>query len=267
MLSGTASIIPYVKPGPLNQTFGFGYGTGLWSGSLAGAISSTLNGSLADDAQGNNGSATNITLVDASLFPTTGEILVGGELITYTGKSSNDLTGITRGAAGTATFGTSNGQAHSDGAVVTNATNFSGFGSAVEASSVTLEPGLWSLSNFGEVLVATIANGKTFTWDAGAANPTGNRAATNTSGFETDIGKKSFASMTGTTYKVPNASYGYAYAIMNNTWTYKAQYKLSGGDTYYTNSTNGLVTTTESQYGEWTDDISYMDGQETTNKC
>ena len=50
----------------------------------------------------------------------------------------------------------------------------------------------------------------------------------NTSGFETDIGKKSFASMTGTTYKVPNATYGYAYAIMNNTWTYKAQYKLSG---------------------------------------
>ena len=89
--SGSASVNPYVKPGALNQTFGFGYGTGLWSGSLAGAISSTLNGSLADDAQGNNGSATNITLADASLFPTTGEILVGGELITYTGKSSNDL--------------------------------------------------------------------------------------------------------------------------------------------------------------------------------
>ena len=91
----------------------------------------------------------------------------------------------------------------------------------------------------------------------------------NTSGFETDIGKKSFVSMVGTTYKVPNNTYGYAYAIMNNTWSYKAQYKLthSGGTTYYTNSTNGLVTTTESDYGEWTDDISYMDGQETTNKC
>ena len=77
--SGLASINPYVRPGALNQTFGFGWGTGLWSGSLAGAISSTLNGSLADDAQGNNGSATNITLADASLFPTTGTILVGGE--------------------------------------------------------------------------------------------------------------------------------------------------------------------------------------------
>ena len=89
----------------------------------------------------------------------------------------------------------------------------------------------------------------------------------NTSGFETDIGQKTFASMTGTTYKVPNATYEYAYAIMNNTWTYKAQYKLSGGDTYYTNSTNGLVTTTESEYGEWTDDISNMLGQETTGLC
>jgi len=89
----------------------------------------------------------------------------------------------------------------------------------------------------------------------------------NTSGFETDIGQKSFANMTGTTYKVPNATYEYAYAIMNNTWTYKAQYKLSGGDTYYTNSTNGLVTTTESEYGEWTDDISNMLGQETTGLC
>ena len=67
----------------------------------------------------------------------------------------------------------------------TDASLFSGYGSAVQASTVTLEPGLWSLSNFGEVLVATIANGKTFTWNAGAANPTGNRAATNTSGFET----------------------------------------------------------------------------------
>ncbi len=91
----------------------------------------------------------------------------------------------------------------------------------------------------------------------------------NTSGFETDIGKKSFVSMVGTTYKVPNNTYGYAYAIMNNSWTYKAQYKLTHAEPniYYTNGTNGLVTTNASEYGEWTDDISYMDGQETTNKC
>ena len=32
-----------------------------------------------------------------------------------------------------------------------------------------LDPGNWSLDNFGEVLVATIFNGKTFTWNAGAS--------------------------------------------------------------------------------------------------
>ena len=48
-----------------------------------------------------------------------------------------------------------------------------------------LEPGLWSLDNFGQVLIATIANGKTFTWNAGAATPLLNRASTTTSGFAT----------------------------------------------------------------------------------
>ena len=52
-------------------------------------------------------------------------------------------------------------------------------------SNVTLDPGNWSLDNFGEVLVATIFNGKTFTWDAGATNPRTVRASTATSGFET----------------------------------------------------------------------------------
>ena len=70
-------------------------------------------------------------------------------------------------------------------ATVTNATNFSGFGSAVNASTVVLEPGLWSLDNFGQVLIATVANGKTFTWNAGAATPLTTRASTTTSGFAT----------------------------------------------------------------------------------
>jgi hypothetical protein len=59
------------------------------------------------------------------------------------------------------------------------------WGEAASASDVSLEPGLWSLSNFGEVLVATIANGKTFTWNAGDAARLTTRASTTTSGFET----------------------------------------------------------------------------------
>jgi len=59
------------------------------------------------------------------------------------------------------------------------------WGEASSANDITLEPGLWSLSNFGQVLVATIANGKTFTWNAGAATPLDVRASTATSGFTT----------------------------------------------------------------------------------
>ena len=101
----------------------------------------------------------------------------------YTGNntSTNTISGVTRAQGGTADV------EHANGSTVTNATDFTGFGEAVTASAVTLEPGLWSLNSFGEVLVATILNGKTFTWNAGVASPTSNRASTTTSGFETTI--------------------------------------------------------------------------------
>jgi hypothetical protein len=44
------------------------------------------------------------------------------------------------------------------------------WGTASATSNVILDPGLWSLDNFGQVLIATIHNGKTFTWNAGATN-------------------------------------------------------------------------------------------------
>src|SRR6056300_1624290 len=59
------------------------------------------------------------------------------------------------------------------------------WGEAASASDVSLEPGLWSLSNYGQVLVATIANGKTFTWNAGDAARLVTRASTTTFAFET----------------------------------------------------------------------------------
>jgi hypothetical protein len=52
-------------------------------------------------------------------------------------------------------------------------------------SNVTLDPGNWSLDNFGEVLVATVFNGKTFTWNAGATNPRTIRASQTTTDFNT----------------------------------------------------------------------------------
>jgi len=176
---GSIDIKPYETVGPSAQSYGYGWGVSEWNGTVSGALTNDLDGALADDANGNNGSSTNITLTSTTGFPASGRIQVGTELITYTGISVNDLTGITRAADGSIRA------AHADAAVVTNAADFVDWGEASSASEVSLEPGLWSLSNFGQVLVATIANGKTFTWNAGATNPLTVRASTTTAGFST----------------------------------------------------------------------------------
>jgi len=182
---GSVDIKPYERIGPAAQTYGYGFGISQYGGTVQGAQTTTLNGALLADTAGTGGSGTSITLTSTTGFPTGGgTIAVGTELITYTGVSSNDLTGITRGTNGTAVSGTT-GQAHSNGAIVTNASEFSGYGDAVDAGTITLEPGLWSLSNFGQVLVATIANGKTFTWNAGITARLSTRASTTTTDFST----------------------------------------------------------------------------------
>ena len=176
---GACSVTPYEPVGSAAQSYGYGWGISEWDGTVSGALTNTLNGALLDDANGTGGSGTSITLTSTTGFPTSGRIQVGTELISYTGVSSNDLTGITRAANG------STRAAHSNGSTVTNAADFVDWGEAASASEVSLEPGLWSLSNFGQVLVATIANGKTFTWNAGNAARLTTRASTSTSGFST----------------------------------------------------------------------------------
>ena len=59
------------------------------------------------------------------------------------------------------------------------------WGTERSTSSVVLDPGNWSLDNFGEVLVATIRDGETFTWNAGASSARTIRASKSTSGFST----------------------------------------------------------------------------------
>jgi hypothetical protein len=51
-----------------------------------------------------------------------------------------------------------------------------GWGNQTTSTQVILDPGSWSLDNFGQILIATIKDGKTFTWNAGAANPLQTRA-------------------------------------------------------------------------------------------
>jgi len=176
---GSIDIAPYVRIGPAAQSYGYGWGISEWQGSVAGAATSTLNGALLNDTNGTGGSGTSITLASTTNFTSAGRILVESELISYASIAGADLQTIVRGVNGT------DKAAHSDGTAVTDATNFSDWGEATVASTVQLEPGLWSLDNFGQVLVATIANGKTFTWDAGGTLPLTTRAATTTSGFAT----------------------------------------------------------------------------------
>ena len=176
---GSIAVKPYEKVGPAAQNYGYGWGISQWNGSVPGAATSNLDGALLNDTAGTGGSGTSITLDATTNFSSSGRILVENELISYTGVSSPNLTTITREVDGTSKA------AHADGTAVTDATNFSDWGEAVLASEVTLEPGLWSLDNFGQVLIATIANGKTFTWNAGAASPLTVRASTTTSGFAT----------------------------------------------------------------------------------
>jgi hypothetical protein len=50
------------------------------------------------------------------------------------------------------------------------------WGSGTTSSTIILDPGSWSLDNFGEQLIATIKDGKTFTWNPGVSNPLDERA-------------------------------------------------------------------------------------------
>ena len=157
--SGSATVNPYVKVGDLGSTYGFGFGTGLWGGGQQ--LFATLDGALLDDTAGTGGVGTSITLASTTGFPTSGTIKVGAEFISYTGISSNDLTGITRDVAGTRS-------AHSSGSGVEY---FIGWGEASLTSTISLDPASWSLDNFGEKLIATIKNGKTFEWNPIKSNP------------------------------------------------------------------------------------------------
>jgi hypothetical protein len=190
----------------------------------------TLNGDI-------NDSVTTITLTSSTGFSSAGTVRIGNELITYTGKSSNDLTGCTRGTNSTTAASHSSGVAVREATVTRyNTTDFTSFtfevlttatnsftikmtttetgtgmsaaggasinpyeeigptiqtygygwgtgtwsrltwGSGTTTSSLILDPGSWSLDNFGEQLIATVKDGKTFVWNPGVSNPLEQRA-------------------------------------------------------------------------------------------
>ena len=169
--SGGIRVQIYYPVGPAEQLPGFGWGLGSWSGEAANPQTSTLNGALGDNTAGTGSSGTSVTLASTTNFPTTGTnfVKVGTEEISYTGVSGNDLTGITRAVRGTTRA------AHSDGATVTNTTDFVAWGEAA-SGDLTIDPGLWSIDNFGGKIIALIHNAQVFEWNANASNATATRA-------------------------------------------------------------------------------------------
>jgi hypothetical protein len=169
--SGGIRVQYYYPVGPAQQLGAYGWGIGQWSGTVSGEVTTTLNGALLDDAFGTGGSGTSITVADASAFPSSGTsyIQVGTEEISYTGVTGNDLTGITRAVRNTTQA------AHSDGATVTNTSDYVGWGEAASGDKV-FDPGMWSLDNYGTKLIALIFNGPCFEWDAASVTATSTRA-------------------------------------------------------------------------------------------
>ena len=162
--SGSASILCYYTVGPAQQLGGFGWGTGLWAGTAIGAATTTLASTI-------NDSVTDIPLTSTAAFPSTGEIRIGSEDISFTANNTttNILSGGAREVNGTTKAG------HSAGATVTNISDFVAWGEA-SSSDFTIDPGMWVLDNYGTKLIALIYNGQCFEWDAAGAGATSTRA-------------------------------------------------------------------------------------------
>jgi len=165
--SGGIRVQHYYPVGPAVQAKGFGWSLGTFGGEVAGEPTTTLSAAI------NASVTTGIVLADVSQFPDSGTnfIKIGTEEISYTGIStSNELTGVTREVRGTTAA------SHGAGDTVTSTTNFVAWGEAASGDLV-LEPGMWSLDNFGDKAICLIHDSAVFEWNSAAAGAENIRAS------------------------------------------------------------------------------------------
>jgi hypothetical protein len=154
--TGAATFTYQITTGLETYTVATGWGSGTWGGYVAGTTTNTLNEDL-------DTSETAIDLVSASGFTSSGTIVIDAESITYSGISTNTLTGCVRGANGTTAA------THLTGAVVTQvSSSFSGWGVASSGVGVGQQLRLWSQSNYGENLIFNPRGGALYYWDVNA---------------------------------------------------------------------------------------------------
>ena len=148
-------IQPYLDSGGTYYWIAYGAtDIAVWDGStwtdVVRQATGTLNGTI-------NNSVTTITLADASGFPTSGTIAMGSEAIadgssngyeevTYSGKSSNDLTGCGRGANSTTPA------EHTSGSIVTPVSDTSTSDNNYGANTTTKK---WTATNLNGIVIAT----------------------------------------------------------------------------------------------------------------
>ena len=163
--SGGIRIQHYYPVGPAEQLPGFGWGLGQYGGTVTGEATTTLVNSI------NAVQTTGILLTDASQFPAAGTnfVQIGTEELSYTGISSNELTGVTRGVRNTTAA------IHNAGVTVTNTSDYIAWGEAASGDLV-IDPGLWSLDGFGTKVIALIHNAQVFEWDSNLSNAVTTRA-------------------------------------------------------------------------------------------
>src|SRR5210317_1526517 len=164
-LSGGIRVQHYWSVGPSEQLPGFGWGLGQYGGTVSGEAITTLVGSI------NAVQTTGIQLTDTTLFPVSGTnyVQIGSEEISYTGISGSELTGVTRGVRNTIAA------IHTTGDTITNTTDYIGWGEAASGDFV-IDPGEWSIDNFGAKIIALIHDSACFEWDSNIADAVDYRA-------------------------------------------------------------------------------------------
>ena len=171
--TGTLKVQWYYPVGPAEQIGAYGWGISLFGGKVLGSTTTTLTApGLGDNVYGTGGSGTTINVGSTTGFPSSGTnyFQVGGEEISYTGVTATSFTGIVRAVRG------STRAAHSGGATITNTSSWTGWGSAAANTDKTTDPGLWSIDNLGDNVIALIHNSAVFEWDSNASNATSTRA-------------------------------------------------------------------------------------------
>ena len=157
---GSATDAEYqVTVGLDSQVGGTGWGAGLFGGTTAGALTTTL-------AEDLDNSETGVDVADETGITTDNDvILVGEELMIVTATTDDNTLTVARGHSGTTAT------THSNGATVRLAVgnassndDFTGWGIAA-VSGTTREIRTWSHDNFGEDLLINPRDGAVYLWD------------------------------------------------------------------------------------------------------